>query len=298
MQCNKCGREAVLFQAYSGQHLCRQHFETDLERKTKHEIRTHRWLEPGDHIAVALSGDANSSALLYFLKKLTSSRHDIRISAITIDEGIMGYRDPVCANEIARASGAECIRISFPERFGMSIDEIAKRKGVTISCMYCRVLRNFLLDRIATEYGVTKLATGDDLDDSATSVLKTILRGNAGMVARSGQTRKGKIPRIRPFISIPKNEVALYAALHIKEYDRSRCPYHNDLFDEDVRVLMEDFTIRHPATGYALLGLENHLTGTWCIHQQTVPSCERCGEPSDGICMNCRIIDEVTAGGS
>jgi uncharacterized protein (TIGR00269 family) len=298
MQCNKCRREAVLFQAYSGQHLCRQHFETDLERKAKHEIRTHRWLEPGDHIAVALSGDANSSALLYFLNKLTSSRNDIRISAITIDEGIMGYRDPVCANRIARASGTECISISFPERFGMSIDEIALRKGITPSCTYCRVLRNFLLDRIAMEHGVTKLATGDDLDDSAASVLNTILRGNTDVAARSEQTRREKIPRIRPFISVPKKEVSLYAALHVKGYDRSRCPYHNDRFEEDVRVILENFTTRHPATGYALMSLKNHLTGTWCTRLDTVASCERCGEPSDGICMTCRIIDEVTAGGS
>ena len=87
MQCDKCRREAVLFQEYSGLHLCKQHFEADFERKAKHEIRSHHWLVPGDHIAVALSGDANSSALLCFLKKLTSSRRDIQISAISIDEG-------------------------------------------------------------------------------------------------------------------------------------------------------------------------------------------------------------------
>jgi len=51
--------------------------------KAKHEIRRHRWITPGDHIAVALSGDKSSAALLYFLKKLTSNRRDISISAIS-----------------------------------------------------------------------------------------------------------------------------------------------------------------------------------------------------------------------
>ena len=113
MQCDKCRKEAVLFQEYSGQHLCKQHFTADLERKAKHDIRRHRCLAPGDHIAVALSGDANSSALLFFLKKLTSSRRDIRISAIIIDEGIVGYRDPESATGIAGLSVTECIRTSF-----------------------------------------------------------------------------------------------------------------------------------------------------------------------------------------
>ncbi len=293
------GGTQVLFQEYSGQHLCQQHFETDLERKAKHEIRTHHWLETGDHIAVALSGDANSSALLYFLKKLTSRRRDIRISAISIDEGIRGYRDPECANRIARAAGTDCFSVSFPESFGIGIDEITERKGISLSCTYCHVIRNFLLDRKAIESGVTKLAMGDDLDDDAASVLKNILRGDTDMIARSEQTGSGKIPRIRPFISIPKKEVGLYAALHIKGYDQSRCPYHNGSSEEEeVKELLEDFTTRHPATGYALMSLKKNLSDIFCTHSDRVPSCERCGEPSEGICMNCRIIDEVTAGGS
>ena len=70
MQCNKCRRDAILFQEYSGQHLCKYHVEADVEAKAKYEIRRNRWMTPGDHIAVALSGGKNSSALLYFLKKL------------------------------------------------------------------------------------------------------------------------------------------------------------------------------------------------------------------------------------
>ena len=128
MQCNKCRRNAILFQEYSGQHLCKQHFEADVEAKAKHEIRRHRWITPGDHIAVALSGDKSSSALLYFLKKLTSNRRDITISAISIDEGITGYRDPENAMRIAELLDTECIMGSFQENFGITVDEITHNK--------------------------------------------------------------------------------------------------------------------------------------------------------------------------
>ena len=192
MQCNKCGRNAVLFQEYSGQHLCKQHFEADVEAKAKHEIRRHQWIIPGDHIAVALSGDQSSSALLYFLKKLTSDRRDIRISAISIDEGIAGYRDSGYAKRIAELLDTECIMGSFQEYFGITVDEITQIKDTTLSCTYCRVLRNFLLNRIAREHGITKLAFGYTLDEGAVSVLKNMLKGvpEIGGEFRGGCQRK------------------------------------------------------------------------------------------------------------
>jgi tRNA(Ile)-lysidine synthase TilS/MesJ len=247
MRCNKCRREAILFQEYSGQHLCRYHFEADLERKAKHEIRSHRWLAPGDHIAVALSGDAGSSALLYFLKKLTSNRRDIRISAITVDEGIAGHRDIRIASGIAGSLGPECIAVSFRELFGITIDRIADQKGIINACTYCRVIRDFLLNTTAAEHGVTKLASGEDLDDRSTRVMEHILSGTPGILVHPGRGGRGKIPWIRPFAGIPGREVALYASLHVRDYDQSRCPYDNNPFEEDVRKMLNELTARHPA---------------------------------------------------
>jgi uncharacterized protein (TIGR00269 family) len=298
MQCNKCRRNAILFQEYSGQHLCKQHFEADVEAKAKHEIRRHQWMIPGDHIAVALSGDQSSSALLYFLKKLTSNRRDIRISAISIDEGIAGYRDPAYALQIAELLETECITVSFKESFGITLDAITRTQDTTLSCTYCRVLRNFLLNRIAREQGVTKLAFGYTLDEGAVSVLKKVLQGNPESQVNSERCARGKIPWIRPFHSVPHKEVALYADLHVKGSDQSRCPYNNKPFEEDVQSMLNEFTIRHPATKYALLSLEKNLAGAWVSLADSVPSCKQCGEPTDGICQSCRIINEVTAHGS
>ena len=298
MQCNKCRRNAVFFQEYSGLHLCEEHFEADVEAKAKHEIRRHRWMIPGDHIAVALSGNPSSSALLFFLKKLTANRRDIRISAITLDYGIAGYRDPVYAMRIAQLMDTECTTGSFHEDFGITVDEIAHTKGTSYACTYCRILRNFLLNRIARELGITKLAIGNTLDDCAIGVLKNILQGNPGILVSSGRNVRGKIPRIVPFLSIPCNEVALYADLHIKEYDQARCPYNNKPFEKDVQEMLRDLTIRHPATKYALRSLEKNLACACVSMADSVSSCEQCGEPADGFCQSCRIINEVTAHGT
>jgi len=288
----------VLFQEYSGQHLCRQHAEADIEAKAKHEIRRHQWMSHGDHIAVALSGDPGSIALLYFLKKLTSNRRDIRISAISVDEGIAGYRCQEGAMRIAELLHAECITGSFQENFGMTLDEIAQTKGTVLSCTYCRVLRNFLQDRIAREHGITKLAFGNTLDDEAGLVLLHVLRGKPEILVRSGQSDRGKIPRILPFIAVPKKEVAFYAGLHVNGYNQPCCPYSNKPFEEDVKAMLNEFTIRHPATKYALLSLEKNLANACFSLADSISSCGRCGEPAGGVCQSCRIIDEVTAHGT
>jgi uncharacterized protein (TIGR00269 family) len=298
MQCSKCGRIAIIFQAYSGQHLCLQHFTADVEAKAKHEIRSHHWLKSGDHIAVGLSGDACSSALLYFLKKLTSNRRDIRISAISIDEGIAGYRSLKESGRIAALLQTESITGSFLESFGKRLDEIAETKGNTCSCTYCRVIRNFLLNQIARENGVTKIAFGSTLDDAAGSVLKHFLVGIPENTIGSDVRQGGKIPLIRPFIAVPKEEIVLYADLHVKEYNRSHCPYTNNHFDEDVDAMLNEFTLHHPATKYALLGLKKNLSRACVSLPDFSSSCERCGEPVIGICQNCRIIDEVTSHGA
>jgi uncharacterized protein (TIGR00269 family) len=297
MQCDRCRKEEVLYQEYSGQHFCKQHFEADFERKAKHEIRRHRWLVSGDRIAVAFSGDANSSALLRFLKKLTSNRRDIQISAISIDEGIRRYRDPGIMQEIAGMAGADSIRESFSERLGITVDEIAYQKGIAQACTYCRVIRNYLLNKTAIEHGITKLALGDDLDDVAASVMKEVLQGNAGILIYPDRTGTGKIPMIRPFISVPKKEVALYATLQDVKYDKSRCPYDIRPFEKDIQDMLDEFSTRHPATKFALANLKENMAST-CTGANVIPSCQHCGEPSEGICMNCRIIDEVTANGS
>jgi len=91
MQCSKCRNESIVYQPYSGQHLCQDHFIIDLEAKVKRGIRVHQWMRPGDHIGVPLTGDVAGNALFYFLNKLTGNRRDVRVSAIPAGGGMAEY---------------------------------------------------------------------------------------------------------------------------------------------------------------------------------------------------------------
>jgi uncharacterized protein (TIGR00269 family) len=294
MQCDTCRGRAILFQQYSGKHLCKRHFVEDIEAKAKRVIRTHRWLRSDDHIAIALSGNKQSSALLYFLKKLTEKRRDIRITAITVDEGITGRHGLKDALQIADSLGVDCICGSFQEAFGITTDEIADKKGEGQVCRYCCVLRRQLLATIARRAGVTKLALGLTLDDRAQSVLANILRGETNRLVHPIYEIKGTIPWISPFISVPRYETVRYADLHNVGINQVPCQYDHDTFRGEITTMLDDYTGRHPATKYALMNLGETIERTGINSATGFYCCDRCLEPCEGACDTCRIVDEVT----
>jgi uncharacterized protein (TIGR00269 family) len=129
-------------------------------------------------------------------------------------------------------------------------------------------------------------------------VLKNLLQGNPDIPVKPERAARGKIPRIRPFLSVPLKEVALYADLHVKGCDQFRCPYNNKPFEKDVEAMLNEFTFRHSATKYALLNLEKKLAGACVPPADSGAFCQQCGEPTVGKCQSCRIINEVTAHGT
>jgi uncharacterized protein (TIGR00269 family) len=293
MKCSKCHREAIIYQRYSGLHLCENHFKRDFEAKAKRAIRQHRWVESGDTVAVALSGGKDSSAVLYFLSGLLHERRDIRLMAITIDEGICGYRHPEQARRIAETFGIPWVTASFAEEYGITLDQIVARKGTSLSCSYCGVLRRAVMNRVAREKGVTKLAFGFNLDDEAQSVLMNVLRGDPDRLTRPVRTVAGMIPRIKPFMYIPEREVALYAFLHVEGFDLKGCPYSADALRGDVRGVLDTYAYRHPATKFSLVNLGEMLRQPQPAPVGEMRYCERCGEPCGKVCRSCQILEEM-----
>jgi uncharacterized protein (TIGR00269 family) len=292
MLCSKCRRQAVIYQRYSGLHLCRTHFEADFEAKAKRAIRVHRWIAPHDRIGVAMSGGKDSSALLFFLNRLVGKRKDVDLVAITIDEGIDGYRDPSVARRIAERIGVPHLTISFRDDFGITVDEIVRKKGDRLSCSYCGVLRRQCLNRMAKEHGITRLALGFNLDDEAQSVLMNVLRGDADRLIRPVEPAEGMVQRIKPFKYIPEREVALYAFYHVEGFELGRCPYAYNALRSDIRKLLNDYAWRHPSTRYSLVSLGERLAALGSVPGEA-GVCATCGEPAIGPCRACRILDEV-----
>lgn len=290
MLCSKCRHPAIIYQRYSGLHLCKAHFIADFESKAKRAIRNHRWIKPKDRIAVALSGGKNSSALLYFLKKILGTRRDVRLSAIFIDEGTKGNRDCHVAANIADAIGVELITGSFEEVFGKTIDEVVMEKGDRFSCTFCRVLRGKCLNRIAHDHDMTKLALAINLDDEAQNVLVNVFRGDPERLLKPADTLPEIVPIIRPFLPIPAREVALYAYLHVEGFEIRQCPHSHNALINDVHSLLNDYTWRHPSTKYAIVNLSEQLVSYGFMPGTHADICPVRGESDLSEYRPCRML--------
>ena len=102
MQCSKCRNESIVYQPYSGQYLCQDHFIDDLEAKAKRAIRVQHGMQPGDSIGVPQTGDIMGRALLFFLQKLTGNRRDVRVVAIPASTTGAGYREMAGSHGITK----------------------------------------------------------------------------------------------------------------------------------------------------------------------------------------------------
>jgi uncharacterized protein (TIGR00269 family) len=300
VKCSKCARTAVTYQPYSGAHLCDLHLIKDVERKVKHTIRQHRMIERGDTIAVAVSGGKDSSVLLYLLNKLFGHRPDIELIAISIDEGIDGYRQQTLqiAKALTEKLGIIHILCGFKEEYGMTLDEITAKSTDKGPCSYCGALRKHLLNKVARKAGATRLAVGHNLDDESQTVLMNMLRGDVERMVRLSPAciQPGLILRSKPLRDIPEREVALYALLQNIYVNLSDCPYAYSAIRGEVRVLLNDFEVKHPGTRYAILRSFDKIIEPLrhAFPQQALNQCRICKEPTAGdICQACRLLGSI-----
>lgn len=232
MQCDKCRNEAVLFQPYSGRHLCRGHLALDIEARAKRSIRSHHWMRTGDHIAIVLQGDKKSAALLLFLKKMTAGRRDIRLIAVLAGNRVAGTDELSAAMRVAESLRIPCIEIPRPGGRG-------DPEGA----------------------GITKFALAFTLDDIAREVLVQFLSGTAERLIHPPSAGSGPVPVICPFIAVPSDEVDSYWDQEGTGISLAPCTPGADPLSRDVEALFRNFHHRHPATGHALLNLAEGLSG-------------------------------------
>ena len=92
MICNKCQNQVVYSRKYSGENLCSECFSHSILRKAARTISKYKMIKNNDLVCVCVSGGKDSLVLLDILNKM-SKTHNFKIFAVSIDEGIPGYRD-------------------------------------------------------------------------------------------------------------------------------------------------------------------------------------------------------------
>jgi len=271
------------------------HFIADVELRVADTVKTQQMIVRQDRVAVALSGGKDSTALLLLLHHLLPEWDGVRLIAITVDEGIAGYREETIqsAEQLTSRLGIEHHSISFTALFGDSLDVILTGRE-TQACSICGVLRKKALVVGAQLAGATKLATGHNLDDEAQSVLMNVFRGDLQRLVRNSRLdSSGKfIPRIKPLSRISEKEIAAYLILNDAWRELPECPYTRYALRREVRSILSGFEYRHPGTMLHLMRskekIERYCKGS--MISEALHSCHECGDPCSGdLCQVCLL---------
>ncbi len=285
---------------YNGTHLCAEHFMRYVDRRVKREIRKQIDVERGDKIAVAVSGGKDSMVALKMLSSVFNGVNGVEVHAITIDEGIEGYRPPSVdiVRRFCEQNDVVFHLRSFSE-LGVTMDAIAPVSGSSSPCTYCGVFRRMLMNEEARNIGARYLATGHNLDDAAQSIMMNFVRGDVERLARMAphkHVQPGLIPRFMPLREIPEKETLLYALVSGMEFWDGVCPYWEAALRNQYRSIVDDLEDRSPGARFGILSSFDQIRPMlWSnMPQSNLHPCPRCGEPTVGdSCKSCQLLDKA-----
>ncbi len=317
MQCDKCGETAVMHAAYSGLHLCDEHFRRSVESRVRRRIRNDALLSDGptandsETWLIGLSGGKDSVVLTQILHETFEEDPRIELVALTIHEGIEGYRDAsleACL-ELTDELGVEHEVVSYADEYGLEMDSVAEDDPLGMApCAYCGVFRRDALSAYADEYGADKLLTGHNLDDEAQTAMMNLLSGDVRQIAKHFDASLGSfedreidddpfIPRAKPLRDIPEKEVALYAHLRELPTHMAECPHASEAYRGEIQEHLHDLESDHPGTRHSIMsGYEELAALAAEAHRDSGPGgeCDRCGAPTNNdVCRKCELVDAV-----
>ncbi|MEM3028151.1 MAG: TIGR00269 family protein [Candidatus Bathyarchaeia archaeon] len=254
-------------------------------------------------MAIALSGGKDSTTLLHILSKLEAKFPQVSLFAITVDEGIRGYRKEALkiASKVCSELKIPHIIVSFKELYGATLDRIvgkAMSQGSKLEpCSYCGVLRRKALNIGAKRLGVMKLATAHNLDDEVQTLLINVFHGDIFRLARSGPISPnsfGRFPiRVKPLYEVPEPEVTLYAYTRRLRFQSKPCPYARFSLRTEVRSIVNRLEFAHPGMKFTILKTFEKIRpwSNLAVKDLELRECEGCGEPSIGrLCKACEML--------
>jgi uncharacterized protein (TIGR00269 family) len=303
--CTVChNHEAFFYRQTSGERLCKKCFSESIEAKVRQTITRYHMLKYNDHLAVAVSGGKDSLSILYILAKLRKFRPQTTLTAVTVDEGISGYRDEALtiAADVCKQLDVPHHMVSFKDLYGFTLDEIVakvheKGKNELTPCAYCGVLRRRAINVGAREVKATKIATGHTLDDEAQTVLMNILRGDIARLAKekpvTSEVHPLFVQKIKPFCEIPEKESALYAYVKNISFQDTPCPYASEALRNDIRGMLNRMEEKHAGTKFTVSRAIEKLRPAieLTAKKEDFKLCSQCGEPSAGeLCKTCEML--------
>ena len=179
---------------------------TPLAIRTVETVRRHALLRDGGRVLVALSGGADSVALLFVLRELEQHGHLVLAGAAHLHHGLRGA--DADADEAFCAALAARLGTPFvSERADVAARARAQKRSMEDAA---RAVRYAFLERAAATLGADVIAVAHTRDDQAETFLLRLLRG-AGTRGLGGiRPRAGRV--VRPLLDVERGALRAYLA--------------------------------------------------------------------------------------
>jgi uncharacterized protein (TIGR00269 family) len=296
MICDRCQNQAVYIRKYSGEKLCSRCFSNSILRKTTKTISKYKMIQNDELVAVAVSGGKDSLALLKIINEI-SAMHNFRIKAVTIDEGITGYRNEALeiVEKFCSQLNIEYKTYSYQKLFDLTLNDALELRGneKTSSCSICGTLRRRAMDYAAKDVGANVIATGHNLDDMLQTFVINMLSGDTNKIGWMDlNNQNNSLRKIKPFCEIYESEIVFYAFINNIPFQSEPCPHMNEGIRTEIREFLNTLECQHS-------GIKNNLYQSIIKISQIVKDsnykqkrvCEKCGNESTGkICSVCNIV--------
>ena len=276
--------------------VTKEEFNKNIEDNVRETIEKYGLLADDERIAVALSGGKDSILTLHMLNKF-KKEFNLDLVAITIDEGISGYRNEgvEVARKNAEELGIKLIEKSFHGEFGFFLDDVFS--FYKSACIPCGVFRRYLLNRTAYEVGAAKIATGHNLDDEIQSFLMTFSRADFRRFSKFGPKldaiHEKLIPRIKPLWNVLEKDVGTWAVLNNVDVHFAECPYSYMSARSKMKEFLNKMESKKRGTKTNIL---KSFAKTLQFEKKSpdLYECQKCGEPSSlKVCKACEMLSNI-----
>ena len=302
MKCDKCENTAVYSRRYSGENLCSQCFSNSILHKAAKTISKYKMIKNNELVCVAVSGGKDSLVLLDILNKM-SKTHNFRIFAVTIDEGIPGYRDEALkiVENFCTKLNIQYKTFSYKKIFDLTLTESLELRNDQrmSSCSICGTFRRRALDHAAKTINADSIATGHNLDDNLQTFLINILSGDAKKIGwMDPDTSSNKVRKIKPLSEIYESEIVFYAFTNNLPFQTEPCPHMNEGIRTEIREFLNSLELNHD-------GIKNNMYRTILKISQFMNEsnhkekrmCLVCGNQCTGrICSVCNMLTNLKDG--